>query len=539
MKGKSSTFFKAAGIVIVITLLSRILGLIRETSVAWFFGASRETDAFFVAFKIPDLLFNSLINFFIGTAFIPIFSGYVSAGDNQSAARFFSAAATWTTGILILFVVFVEFFAPRLVNLIAPGLDVDSRHLASTLTRIMVPIVVFAGLTGIAKSALNSLYSFVVPSFIPVTYNIVFLAALFGFGAAFGVYAMAVGVLSAAIMQVAIQLPLLSKHEIRFEFKTRTIDNGLAQYAWLAFPVGLGLVAGHAVPVLELYFASRISAGAISHLNYANRIFLIPDQIFSASLATVLLPFLAAHIARNDWAGMNARLSSSIRSTIFVLLPLSILMALFSEPIVRALLGRGAFDDTAIGATALILSAYSIGLTAVGLRYVLTFTFFSMKKPWIILALSSAMVPVNLVLNFLLVPYFSTMGLAFGFSVTAILNAGLLLMLLRRSIDGVTILRCFWKCAVSGAAMYAVLAVLDVPAVKFPASLGQLREVFAIGLSASLGLVSYVFACHILGLEEPRMAVRMAARFFSAAYLSIRTFSGFRRLQNLLSAGPR
>jgi putative peptidoglycan lipid II flippase len=497
----------------LVLLTSRVVGLLREAIVAKEFGAGPKTDAFFAAFRIPDLLYNSLLTFLVGIAVIPVLSQFLVKNDRSPAWRYWSSAVNVLLIGLIPVVVLGEVFAGELVSVLAPGLDREASALAARLARLMLPIILFGAITGAIKAALESLQRFLVPAFIPLVYNVCVIAAVLTLGRYVGVTSLALGVFAAAVAQVGFQLPTLTRAGVRYSFNLTKERDALAKSWRIIYPTLAAILIGNIVPAVEVHLASLAMPGAISYLSYANRLFLIPDQIFATALSTVLFPLFAAAVSSGDHPQMVQRLSGAIRLTLIVIAPLGLLMAVLSVPIVSVLLGRGAFDRVAVEGTARALAAYSWALVALCIKSPVTFAFFALHDSVTLLKVTVWGTVINVGLDLLLFRWFSYPGLALGMAATTCLQAGVLLILLHRRIGGLggqRVLGLLPKVAL-GVAVMAVavkrLATKVIPsgATSFP------EAVLALTLLCSVAVIIYLSVVWLCRVEEARRLVASVA----------------------------
>ncbi len=499
----------------VITIISRVLGLIREAVIAGYFGAGIETDAFFVAFRIPDLLFNSLIYFLVATSFIPIFSEYLVANDKSKTWELSSNFINSMLMFLFAFTVLIEIFATEIVSFLAPGLGNESLSLAVKLTRIMIPIVILGGLTGLCKSVLNTLQHFTVPAFIPIVYNLFIISAVLILAKRYGIVALAIGVLLAAVFQFLFQMPVLINKGMRYCFKLQLRDEGLIRIGRLLHPVILALIVGQVVPYFEIYLASQMSTGAISYLNYAGRIFSVPEQIYTVVVSTLIFTSLSVDVANGNRGNVVQKLSGGIRLTLFVILPLSFLLTGVGSSIIKLLLGRGAFEASAVEGTSKAFWAYSVGLSVVCVRSLVSYAFFALKDPKTLLKVTALMVPINIGLDLILVRFFSYAGLALGASLTALLHMSALLMFLRGhaiAIEGRRIINSLAKILVSSGAMIALILPLKKALPFFPSFSPFIQQASFLFTVFVLSSVIYLAMAYILKVEEARLIWNMVFR---------------------------
>ena len=456
--------WRAATAVAVITLLSRCLGVLREALIAGYFGATPDTDAFFVAFRVPDVLFNSLMSFLVATSFIPVFSERKANRGSEQAGLLSGAIFNWILLILVPTSLLLAIFAPQLVRWLAPGLPSASLLKAALMVRIMAPIIVFGGVSGLGKSILNSLHQVVVPAMAPIALNLAVIAAILAIGHRWGVTALAFGILVGAALQSLLIMPQLGAAGIRYTWRMDADREGALQIARLCSPVVFALLVGQVMPFVEIFLASQLSAGAISYLGYANRIYLLPEQLFTIVISTVLFPAMAADLASRNLDALRRKLSKAFSLTIFAVLPISCLMMALSQPILSVLLKRGAFGGTDTVHTATVLAAYSMALLALCIRSLVTFTFFALQKPNLLLRWTVLMLPVNIVVDLVLISRFSYVGIALGCSVTTVVHSAILTFLLLRELR-LRVLRrhvlLLAKVLVSSGLMFLVISIVQ------------------------------------------------------------------------------
>lgn len=427
--GEKKFVVGAVILLVAITGGSRVLGLVREAVIAAIFGAGSQTDSFFVAFSIPDFLFNSLSNFLIATSFIPVFCRCMGG---KGPWEFTSSVFAVLLSLLGVIVIALEIFAPDIVTALMPSIGAEQLDLTVDMTRIMLPIIIAGALTGMAKGILNSYRNFTIPALTTIAYNVVIISSVLLLGGLFGIKALAAGVLAAAATQFMIQLPSLRRVGARLVPRPDFRNGELRSFLSNIWPVLVALSIGQAIVYFELYLASQISEGSISYLSFANRIFVMPEQVIVAAITTVIFPLLSADAAQGRRAEMAERLSRSIRFTLFLILPVSIFMAAFSTPIIETLLGRGAFTGLAAEGTGAALSAYSVGLVSISIRALLTAVFFALGHTRTLLMVTAAMVPMNMLADLELIKHFSYMGIAYGTAFTATLHVAVLIALLRK-----------------------------------------------------------------------------------------------------------
>jgi putative peptidoglycan lipid II flippase len=513
--GRARAAVRATALLFTLSLTSRVLGLVREATVAARFGASGEMDAFFVAFRIPDLLLNSLLTFLVATSFIPIFAEFEARGDERGAGAFTASVAGMLALTLCGVALLLSLVAPWLVPTIAPGLPPARARLAVELTRVMLPALVFAGLAGVARSALNARGRFLVPALIPYVFNVTIITTVVALGARLGVGALALGILLASVLQWLVHLPSLRTAGIPLRPTLHGDRAGLRRFGMLLAPVVVALLAGQVVPLAEVYLASHERAGAISYLGFAQRIFSMPEQLFSTTVATVLVPFLAIDVAAGRGSVAGEQLARAIRILLFLTLPVGVLLAVLARPVVALLLGRGAFDAAAVEGTTAALTVYALGLSAVCIRALAVAAFFAFQDTRTLLWVTLAMAAVNIGLDIVLVRHLSYVGIALGATLTAVLHMGTLVALLPRHCGPIPVFRegaDLLKSAAS-AALMALVVVGILAALPFGGTAAQRLLLLAVGGVGGIGV--YAAGALLFRVRDGRSAwalLRQAVR---------------------------
>ena len=380
----SDRIVTGAGINAALTLLSRILGFVRDLLVARLFGSSQIADAFFVAYRIPNLLRSFVAEGALTSAFVPIFSEEVRVGHESSrkALREISAFLLILTTLLTLLGIV---FSPLIVRLFAPGffLQGETGGLCIILTRIMFPYIIFVSFIALIGGALNTLHHYGAAAWSQVVMNLVLIVGALiagAFSPEGGVLILALSVILGGLVQVLVQLPALSRLELsilpHFRCWTRTTRSVLA----LMLPATIGSAVYQVTMFLGTVFASLMTAGSVSWLFYADRVTQLPIGIFTVALGVVMLPVLSRARAANDHAQFISRLSDSLRLTSFTIIPISCFLYVTAENVVSLLFERGAFTSTDTFMTALAVKGICIGLWSVSCHSMLTRAFLANKQ---------------------------------------------------------------------------------------------------------------------------------------------------------------
>ncbi len=459
------------------TLISRILGLLRDVVFARYFGAKLVMDAFLVANRIPNMLRRFFAEGAFSAGFVPVMARY-RENHGHDDARDFVDAMSGTLGVVLFVVTLVGVVAaPLLVLVVAPGFvgeggDLD---LAALMLRFTFPYLFFVSLTAFAGSILNTYGRFGVPAFTPVILNIVLIAAAIWLSPRLEqpIMALAYAVLIAGIFQLLFQLPFLAKIHVLPKPKWAPRHEGVKRAVKLMVPAIFGSSAAQINVLLGGIIASLLPVGSISYLYFSDRLMEFPLGIFSIALGTVTLPYLSRLWAQGDKKTFTQTLDWSLKLALLIALPAAIGLFVLAEPLVTALFFGGIFDEHAVRMTAMALQAYAVGLIGFSLVKILAPAYFARENTKTPVRIALTALLVNFLLSISLAWYMTTNGfagphaaLAGATSVAAIVNAALLYRGLRK--DGVLLHSGGWpilisRVALACAGMYATLYQLYRP----------------------------------------------------------------------------
>ncbi|MEE9936097.1 MAG: murein biosynthesis integral membrane protein MurJ [Deltaproteobacteria bacterium] len=431
---------KAAGIVGAATMVSRVFGVVRDMVIAAFFGATWMTDAFWVAFRIPNMLRRLLGEGSLTVSFVPVFTEYLQKKSREEALDLASNALTILSVLLALISVLGICLSPVIVGLIAPGFIAHREQfdLAVFLNRLMFPYIFFIALVALCMGILNSFRHFTAPALSPVLLNIAMIAATLGLRDFFAqpVTALAAGVLAGGVLQLAMQWPALRKYGIRFRFRFSLRHPGIRQIGALMLPAILGAGVGTINVFVGTILASLLPAGSVTYLFYADRIMEFPLGIFAIAIGTAALPSFSKHVAAGRTDELKSGISFSLRLMLFLTIPsMAALMAL-NAPIISVLFQRGAFDADAAVKTGQALFCYALGLWAYAMLRVFVSAFYSLKdSKWPTKAAVIALI-VNVVFSLILMSPLKHNGIALAGSLSAAANVLILAWVLKTKIGG-------------------------------------------------------------------------------------------------------
>ena len=509
---------KSAATISGLTLLSRITGLIRETLTAAVFGASALTDAFFVAFRLPNLLRRLFAEGAFSQAFVPILAASRQSGDATAMVRLVDHVATVLFWSLVAVSAAGVIAAPLLVWAMASGLHAEPAAFdaAVTMTRWMFPYILLISMVALAAGVLNTWRRFAVPAFTPVLLNLAFIGAALLIAPHVDppVYALAIGVLVGGLAQLALQVPAL----LRIGMLPRLGGNPRASLAdpevrrilHQMGPAVLAVSVAQISLIINTHIASRIGPGAVSWVSFADRLMEFPTALLGVALGTVLLPSLSrAHAAgrRDEYSDL---LDWGLRLTALLALPCMVGLALMATPLTALLYHYGRFDATDLEMTSRAVLAYGVGLFGLVAVKILAPGFYAQQDVRTPFRIALLVLAVTQGLNLILVPWFGHAGLALSISLAALANAALLLAGLMRR--GIYSPRPGWgrfamQLSVALAVLAALLA-LAVPQVDWAAMRAQplARIGLTLGVVAA-GAGAYLGTLAALGLR-PRQFVR-------------------------------
>lgn len=423
-------------VVSAMTMLSRVMGLVRDVVVATFLGAGSGADAFFVAFKIPNFLRRLFAEGAFNQAFVPVLSEYSTQRSKQEIRELLNAVAGSLTAILALITALAMLGAPWLVWVFAPGFGRDPEKLAMTadMLRLTFPYLLLISLTAFSGSVLNTWNRFAVPAFTPVLLNISLIGAALLLMPLMEEPAMALawGVLIAGAAQLAFQVPFLLRLGLLPTPWPNFAHEGVKRILKLMAPALFGVSVSQINLLLDTVLASLLTAGSVSWLYYSDRLVELPLGVFGVAIGTIILPALSKRHAEQSTEHFSAMLDWAIRVVLLLGVPAALALAVLAEPFLITLFHYGAMTDTDIQMAAMSLRAYAFGLVAFMLIKVLAPGFFARQDTKTPVKVGIIAMVANMVFNLLLIWPLAHAGLALATALSAFLNAGLLGYLLYR-----------------------------------------------------------------------------------------------------------
>jgi len=404
--------------------------------IASVFGAGFSADAFFVAFRIPNLLRRLFAEGSLSIAFVPVFSEYLTNSGKKEAFRMARSAIRILSVTLILVAIAGVLLAPLIVRLIAPGFTAMPGKLALTvmLTRMMFPYIFFIGLVALFMGILNVLGHFAAPALAPVCLNIAMIGSVFVIAPIMSdpVTGLAIGVIIGGLLQLLLQVPFLIKKGFYFWKKASFYHPGLKKIGALMLPTILGAAVYQINILVGTLLASLLPQGSVSYLYYADRLVQFPLGIFAIAIATAVLPALSRQAAVKDMDGLNQTFAYAIRLVLFITIPAMIGLIVLREPIVALLFKRGAFNAEMTRQTASALLYYCFGLWAFSAVRVVVSTFYALQDTRTPVRMAIIAIAANIALSIILMKPLAHGGLALATSLSSMLNLVLLIGVLRK-----------------------------------------------------------------------------------------------------------
>jgi putative peptidoglycan lipid II flippase len=434
--GMAKGLLRSTSTVSSMTLLSRLMGLVRDVTIAHLFGAGAVMDAFWVAFRVPNFMRRLFAEGAFTQSFVPVLSKYQQQ-ESAATTREFVANMLGILGlILTLLTIVVELAAPVVILVFAPGFADDPERLAQAtqMFYLTFPYLMLISLTAFCGAILNSYGSFAIPAFTPVFLNLSLISAAYFIAPHLSspVHSLAWGVLLAGFIQLIFQLPFLAKIKFLVWPKLNFAFPGVRQVLKLIVPALFGVSVMQISLLLDTVFASFLPAGSVSWLYYADRLTSFPLGVFATAIATVILPFLSRKHATNSHSDYAATLDWALRIVLLIGIPAAIGLLLLAGPLQVTLFHSAAFTKHDVLMSRSSMMAFALGLPSFMLIKVLAGGFYAKQEIKIPVRCAAAAVVANVILNLILIYPLQHVGLALATSLSALLNASLLFLSLKQ-----------------------------------------------------------------------------------------------------------
>ena len=431
---------KAASTIGMGTLLSRILGFLRDMVIAQFFGAGMAADAFFVAFRIPNLWRRLVGEGSLTISFIPVYTEYLTRHSKEETREVTHIAFTIAGIGLFILTLLGIFFSPILIRIVAPGfIQIPEKfQLTVTLNRIIFPYLFFMGLFALCMGILNSMRHFFAPAIAPIFLNLSMIVSVLLFYQVLQkpVMALAAGVLAGGLIQFLFQIPFLLKRGVSFRFNFHFSHPAIKRIGSLMVPGLIGTAVYQINVFVDTIFASFLPSGSVSYLFFADRLMEFPLGIFAIAIGMASLPSLSALASQGKREELRETLSFTFRLVSFISIPAMIGLISLKTPIIHLLFQRGQFDVRATVMTAQALLCYSVGLWAIAGARTIVPAFYSLQDTWTPLKIALICLAANVVFIAILIYPLKHAGLALATSLSSTLNLFLLFWKLSPRLGG-------------------------------------------------------------------------------------------------------
>ena len=500
---EKSKIVKYAGSVSVGTTISRIFGYVRDMLVAYLFGAGMFADAFYAAFRIPNLLRRMLGEGSFSAAFIPVFSEYLHTKPKSETQKLINIVFTLLSLTLIIVVILGVFFSPLLVKIIAYGFTSDPEKLQLTidLTRLMFPFLFFICLAAMLLALLNTLNSFFIPAIAPANLSFAEITYILALAPLLSptnqIKGLAISVIFGGMGHFLMQYPVLKNLGWKLNLDFTFNHPAIKRIIFLMIPSVISISVDQINTFVDTICASFLANGSITALYYSNRLMQLPLAIFGLAMATVSLPLMSKAVAKKDINEVAQTLNFSIRFSVIALLPAMVGLIAIGLPIIKILFERGRFDNFASVITNKALFYYSLGLPAYAISKVLANTFFSFQDTKTPLKIAIINMVIHTILCIILMKYLDVGGLALATAVCAYINAYMLAKFLKPKVGTIGI-RSILKTSVKGFISSFIMGIICYAVIKI-----NFASLFiSLPISIIIGIISFVFISKLLKIQE-------------------------------------
>lgn len=500
-----------------LTGLSRVVGLLREIVFASYFGTTGFASAFAIAYQVPNYIAQLFAQSALSAAFVPVFTELLQKGQRKDAIRL-ASTLFWIMliGLGAITAIFILAAGVVMPLFIGPKFNHDLNGLTVGLSQVLFPVILLLGLNGLLVGILQSYDHFTIPAISPAVWNIVIIVLLVVLAPQFHgedkIYAFAIGILAATVVQVLLAFAALSRIDFRLRVRIDWHDPRIGQVFALMLPVMLGLGIVNLDQVINATFGSKVSTEAPSAINNAFRVYMLPQGVFSVAVATVLFPTLSRMASGREPAAMRRAVGSGMRQINLLLIPAAAFMLALPTPIVRLVFERGEFNARSTHLVAIALFWFAFSLPFGGLNLLLTRTFFAVQRPWIPTSLAAMNIVIDIIVSIVLYKPLGIAGLILGTIVANIVMTALQLYRLRIGLNGrlegahttMITARIVVASAVLGGVSWAVWKLLDyLLGASLPA------EIVSVGAAAAAGLFVYVRAVLLMRIPEAHQVSTM------------------------------
>ena len=494
MKNKA---IKTVSFILAATMLSKVMGFVRDILIASRYGTGIEADAFNKASQIPTMFFELAFGAAILSTFIPIFNGFLEKNGRERAFEFSNNFINITVLISAVFTVISMFFAKQLAYISIPGFDAQALNLTATMIVIMVPIAIFTTVAFFIVGILQSFDEFNIPAIISLVSNIAVIIYLIFFNGSFGIYGLAFAMLIGWSLQVFVQIPALIKKGYKYKFTLNFKDEGIKEVFKLALPILISSCFYTLSVYINDIFASYLGEGTVSALGYSNRLLMIVGVV-ALSVTNYIFPSLS-RLHESDTEAFSAVLKQSVRVIMLIITPITLGIMILSTEIITIAYGYNVFDQNSITLTSTALFYYAIGTLSYGMNEVITKAYFAMKnvKAPMIASVAGVATIVALSYSFTKIFSFGIGSLALSVSIATVVISIVLLMSMNRKVKFID--KSMVAFALKIICATALMTVTALLAKKLTADYAVIIQSVA---TAACGGAVYLISIYLLKIEE-------------------------------------
>jgi len=513
---------KATGIILLGTIIGKVAGFLREVLIAKYFGASRVTDAYLIAYNIPMVFLGMVMGGGIYAALVPTFTTYLVKKEYKIMWRLSSVILSYAGLISIVIVGIVIIFAPYLVKCLGYGLGKETFELAVKLTKVMAPMVIFLALGGIFIGILHAFQHFTVPSFNAFILGTTVILSILLLGEKLGIFSVGIGlVVGSGVMFLAPLIVLFTKG-MKYSFNFNLKYPEMKEFIRLFLPATAGTTIMSCYPIISRMMASPLPEGSIASLDFAYMVMQASLSTFSLAISTAVFPFIASYAAIKSYSDLRGTMSKGIRMTMLIYIPMQIIFMILCQPIIRLLFERGNFDVQDTMMTSKALFFYSLGMTSLAVNYVLLRVFYALHDSITPTIVAIGSIVLHIILNFILIKYLAHAGIAFSYSIVQLGSIIILSYLLKQKIGNIgakQILNSLLKMIISVSPTMAIClaiskyigGILDISRIEF--------QILQVGSATIIGVACYLIILGLLKADELKMIMELIKSKFKKEVL--------------------
>lgn len=496
---------QAAGIIALGSIVSRVLGLVREQLIAYLFGASGLVSAFGVAAIVPKMIYELLVGGLLSAALVPVFSQVAELEGRPALWALFSRVVSLAAIVLGVIVLLLEALAPQVAWLLGGGFEPELQIALAQMIRMIAPAVLFLGLSGVVTGLLYTLKRFTYPAFGAAVFNLGIIATVLLLAGRMDAFSLALGVVLGSMAQLLIQTPELRRLRLQFRFRFDLSDPALQRILILYLPIALGLIISNVQIAIDRRLASSTGASSIAWMDRATTLIQLPHGLVAVAISLAVLPTLSRFSAAQDWTGFNQTLGQGLRAVLVLIVPATLGLLVLAQPAIALLFEHGKFTAKDTFWTAWALRFYLIGLIFAAVDWPLNYGFYARQDTLTPALVGILSVGVYLAVALPLIGPMGMLGLVLADSAKHFTHAGTMLLLTRRkvgSLAGMRLGQTLFKALLASGAMVAAMVATQMGLGWVEVSDSFLVSLLIVGAVSAVGLVVYLGLMALLRVDE-------------------------------------